>query len=113
VRERTASIAILGAVIGGTAMVIAGAGTDFGHHAALSCRPDPIATSAGDYRSLALAELRAIVRWRQISDTSEPGYSNWHNADERSIRCKRIGNGGFHRCNVRAVPCRLKTAAAS
>lgn len=78
-------------------------------YAGLSCSDERVATFGWTNKDRSRAELAAILRWK--SETKKLGlgapYGEWHNAQERFLRCRRVGGPkGQFQCKISATPCR-------
>jgi hypothetical protein len=73
----------------------------------LACSDQRVATFGWTNEDKALAEMAAILRWKQKTMQQGAEYANWHNARHRYLKCRTIGGpNGHYQCRVAAMPCR-------
>lgn len=74
---------------------------------AFECVSAPVSTNGWNHRDRPLAEMAAILRWKEAADSRLPGYAAWHNAQGRKMSCKLIGKSTLYfQCRASATPCR-------
>ena len=103
------TIALLFLSVGGVALAAQFEATT--DNAYVSCADKRVSVFGYGNRSGPVAELAAIVRWREEAEEKmgKP-YSDWALATDRNIHCARWRDTPYSQCRIFARPCKPKNA---
>ncbi len=76
----------------------------------VACADRRVMTYGPGQRSEPMAEMAAIARWMAESKALGKGYDDWALAQDRWLKCHRVGKTPFMQCKIAALPCRPKDA---
>ncbi len=61
-----------------------------------------------------VAHMRAIIIWSEnVSKKYNGDYAQWHNAQNKSVKCKKSPGSAYYYCDLTATPCLSKTTENS
>ncbi len=96
---------IFSALLG--ALATADAATTVTFPKGITCAKARIASFGWTDKRLALAEFAAIRKWQLEAELKNPGFSNWHMSNKRTMKCQLYKESNHIQCQVSARPCRL------
>ncbi len=94
------------AVLFGT-LVVAHSATAVHIPDGVSCTDKRMVSYGYARKQIALAELAAIAKWQKETEERDPGFSNWHQAHKRTMKCRPYKNTSYFQCVASATPCRF------
>ncbi len=56
-----------------------------------------------------IAHMRTIIQWSdRVKKKYEEEFAHWHNAQSKSVKCKKEGSSQYFTCTLTAIPCAHK-----
>lgn len=53
-----------------------------------------------------MAQMRAIIIWSEkVTNQYDDDYAQWHNAQNKSVNCKKSHGSAYFYCDLTATPC--------
>lgn len=56
-----------------------------------------------------IAHMRTIIQWsNRVKKKYDEDFAQWHNAQSKSVKCKKEGSSQYFTCSLTAIPCAHK-----
>ncbi|MBO6549222.1 MAG: hypothetical protein JJ964_06325 [Rhizobiales bacterium] len=56
-----------------------------------------------------IAHMRTVIQWsNKVKKKYDETFAQWHNAQSKSIKCKKEGSSQYFTCTLTAIPCAHK-----
>ena len=74
----------------------------------LACSGERVSTYGWTHQNKAQAELAAILRWKDATAKQGKAFTDWHNARDRHLSCRQLGQSKQIQCRIAGTPCKPK-----